>query len=193
MVKQESASSRAARTAAAKKEKTPAQLAGQEKARLSRQRKTAENKCDSERGGLDIVNGSLDDDFITGYLRDKPGLKSYVCSLLRNGLLERAMAGQKVNNVAGSLGKSVFRLPQGKWRQLGVQVAQKILARLLGDEVLTWFCGDDGLDKSVTTKATFFAIGVSASTSVPQGFDYAHYEAPVLALSWTSAEEGGRN
>ena len=178
--------SKAARHAAAVRPKpapTQAQADGRLRAQDARQLKNAEKKIRGELGGLGVVNSHLEDDYIANFLKEKPGLKSYVCSLLRNGLLQKAMDGAKVAKVTTHLGKVVFRHGNGKWRQLGANFAVKLLGHLLDTDVSSWFAGDDALDKSIAIKACFYELGVSMQTVVPQGFRHREYEGPVMAVS----------
>ena len=167
-------------------EASPALVKARAKAQETRRQKTAARKTDGGLSAIAVTNGTLENEYIQDFLQHKPQLRTWLCGIMRNGLLEKAMqSGSITRDVAGH-GKAFWREPNGNWRQLTSTNAIKILNRCLKKDFNPWFSGqDDPLPRPVAIKAAHFILGVSKLTPVPKGSGDSpvfSQEGPVLTL-----------
>lgn len=71
--------------------KTAAQIKGIPKAREARRVKGVQQRCENGMGDIGTVNDMMETNWMNNFLKDKPTVRSYTISLLRNGLLEQSM------------------------------------------------------------------------------------------------------
>ena len=110
----------------------------------------------------------------------------YVCSLMRNGLLESSYNEQhQVKSSAPlTLGKRLLtdNYPNGpRWRNLSASKCVGLVAAILHDpEIVTWFRGDAKLDINIAHKALMMMLATTSAGPMPRNHQYSDFEYPLL-------------
>ena len=146
----------------------------------------AERSCDSGFNAAGEVTNNKDMQYIDDWLGARPLMIAFVCSLMRNGMIERSYHAQGVSAVVmpTTLGKRWITQANAKLRSLSGSICVMILSRLLPDvNVADWFnCGDERLPMEVAQKAVRYMLGVTAGSSFPKNHKHAAFSEPLVWL-----------
>lgn len=159
--------------------------AGEQRAMGRRRAAAHEQTAATGFNSVGVVATKKDKEFINQWLTDRPQLIAYVCSLMRNGLIEGSFNESRESAACPlRLGKKVLNGTGNKYRNLPNLVCIKMLGDILGKpDIASWFKGgEDKVHISVASKALRYCLAVESGTSIPKGHKQNTYENPLICV-----------